>query len=70
MIEQFKAIVWFKYISRRANISSRKGRGCRTGEWAIENEGNEVSASSFTKVNIAMIETRKWAIRQVIQLKF
>ena len=67
MIEQYKAIAWFKYI--RANIKGR-WRGCRTGEWAIENEGNEVSASSFTKVNIAMIETRKWAIRQVIQLKF
>ena len=68
MIEQYKAIAWFKCI--RANISSRKGRGCRTSEWVVENEGNEVSASSFTKVNIAMIETRKWAIRQVIQLKF
>ena len=67
MIEQYKAITWFKYI--RANIKGR-GRGCRTGEWAIENEGNEVSASSFAKVNIAMIETPKWAIRQVIQLKF
>ena len=67
MIERYKAIAWFKYIS---NISFRKGCGCRTGEWAMQNEGNEVSASSFTKVNIAMIETRKWAIRQVIQLKF
>ena len=69
MIERYKATAWFKYIS---NISSRKGRGCRPGEWswAIQNEGNEVSASSFTKVNIAMIETRKWAIRQVIQLTF
>lgn len=67
MIEQYKAIAWFKCI--RANIKGR-GRGCRTSEWATENEGNEVSASSFTKVNIAMIETRKWAIRQVIQLKF
>lgn len=67
MIEQYKAIAWFKCI--RANIKGR-GRGCRTGEWAIENEGNEVSASSFTKVNITMIETRKWTIPQVIQLKF
>ena len=67
MIEQYKAIAWFKYI--RANIKGC-GSGCRTSEWAIENEGNEVSASSFTKVNIAMIETRKWAMRQVIQLKF
>ena len=67
MIERYKATAWFKYIS---NISSRKGRGCLTGEWAMQNEGNEVSASSFTKVNIAVIETRKWAMRQVIQLKF